>query len=289
MSRKIVVDDPAITHLLPRVRRAATLDHSGRSFLEHLLCTWRILVDWNMPVAVCRAGFMHSAYSTSFYPHALFSLDQRDLLKRAIGCEAEDLVFRFCTMDRGAFWNELASAQRVRKRSLINLLMIESANIAEQSRAEDRGPAPWMSRVLGWWALLDARSVPVRLKARPALIAASDQRAIDAYRRALRAPAVRARSWLDLAIEQNPWVGEPRILRALCISKGYSADAVAEARHGGELMSAWAVAWDKRLSSKAWHALASRIASRSHTARLDFESVREMLNDRAPPPRWLKV
>ena len=259
-----------------------------------------------MPVAVCRAGFMHSAYSTSFYTHALFRLDERALLQRAIGRDAEDLVFRFCTMDRVRAWNELARVPRaaklsyphtlrvgerarVSRRTLVNLLIIESANIAEQSSADDRGPAPWMSRVLGWWEFLDVRSIPLRLNTRPALTAAADERAIDAYRRALRAPAPRALSWLDLAIEQNPWAAEPRILRALCTAKGEDEDGAANARRGRDLISAWAVAWDKRLSAKAWHVLATRSASRSRSARLDFESVREMLNGKAPLPRWLRV
>ena len=112
MSRTIVVDDPVVAGLLNRLPSAAALGHSRRSFLEHLLCTWRILADWRMPVAVCRAGFMHSAYSTSFYPHALFSLDERDAVTHMIGREAEELAFRFCTMDRRGFWDALVKRPR---------------------------------------------------------------------------------------------------------------------------------------------------------------------------------
>src|SRR5215468_771258 len=100
MSGSIIVDDPVVAGLLKRLPHAAVLGHSGRSFLQHLVGTWRILVDWRMPVAICRAGFMHSAYSTSFYARALFRLDERGIVRSMIGREAEELAFRFCTMDR---------------------------------------------------------------------------------------------------------------------------------------------------------------------------------------------
>lgn len=306
MSRTVIVDDPVIASLLPRVSRAAALAHSGRSFLEHLLCTWRILADWRMPVAVCRAGFMHSAYSTSFYPHALFRLDERETVRRLIGREAEDLVFRFCTMDRPDFWDGLVQNRgvgtltypdrlragarvRVARKTLGNLLIMESANIAEQSRAADAGPAPWMSRVTGWWAFLDDRSTPLRSKVRPSLTERADEGAIEAYRLALKAPVRKAIPLLERAIDQNPWAAEPRILRALCALDAGDAGAVAQATRGAELISAWAVAWDKRLSVQAWKALADRIRSPRSSSQRDFRSFSAMLRDRAPRPRSMRV
>jgi hypothetical protein len=306
----IAIDDAAVVGLLKQLPRAALLGHSGRSFLEHLLCTWRILVDWRMPRAVCRAGFMHSAYSTSFYHHALFPLDQRATLRQMIGREAEDLAFRFCTMDRRAFWDRLVSRGdtamfsypdrlrsgapvRVDRKTLSRLLIIESANIAEQSKAADGAPAPWMSRVLHWWDFLDDRSVPRGFRGRPALTRRADENAIEAYRTALTLPATRAAGFVDHAIEQNPWAGEPRILRALCrLGTGKSIDAGCDAVAGADLLSAWAVSWDKRLSANAWKALAAKIqmASRQRTSpRLDYRWLSVTLARPVDRPKWLNV
>jgi hypothetical protein len=307
MRRFIIVDDPVIAGLLGRVEGAAALGHSGRSFLEHLLSTWRILADWRMPVSVCRAGFLHSAYSTSFYPHALFGLDERQVVRRMIGREAEALAFRFCTMDRRGFWDGLSrhSAEStltypdrhragapvsVARRTLCRLLIIESANIAEQSRADDASPTAWMSRVLRWWEFLDIRHIPLRLSVRPRLTRRADDSAIEAYRLALKLPARRAMPLLDQAIEHNPWAAEPRILRALCARQTKAAYALTEASRGADLLSAWAVAWDKRLTVQGWKALAERIENtRTRRVQLDFESVCATLSGHAPAPRWLMV
>ncbi|MGZ8198238.1 MAG: DUF6817 domain-containing protein [Burkholderiales bacterium] len=308
MGISVVVDDPRVAASVQHLRRAALLRHSGRSFLEHLLCTWRILSDWRMPVAVCRAGFMHSAYATSFYPHALFQLDERAAVRGLIGREAETLVYRFCTMDRRGFWDALVAhpksnapmtypdrtrggaSVRVSRETLGRLLVIESANIAEQRKTADGGPAPWMSRVFRWWEFLDARSIPLRIDVRPRLINASDVAAVEAYRLALTSPARRAARELDRAIELNPWAGEPKMLRALLSLPNGRGRALTEASAGAHLISAWSLAWDKRLSVNAWKALAQRIQTaalgRTRT-QPDFASVCEVLAGKAHKPRWL--
>ena len=309
MVRSIVVDDPVVAGLLRRLPRAAALGHSRRSFLEHLVGTWRILADWRMPVAVCRAGFMHSVYSTSFYPHALFGLDERSTVRSMIGREAEALAFRFCTMDRRDFWDGLVRKRRSRiltyrdrcragapvrvaRRTLDRLLIIESANVAEQGSADDGGPAPWMSRVLRWWEFLDDDSFPLRLGVRPKLTRSADESAIEAYRLALKVPARRALPLLEHAIEQNPWVAEPRILRALCAFEMKHAGNPLGTRRDVELLSAWAVAWDKRLTGKGWKALAARTPGGTRSGaqtHASFSFVCAMLKGRAPRPRWLNV
>lgn len=250
---------------------------------------------------------MHSAYSTSFYPHALFRLDQRDVVRSMIGREAEALAFRFCTMDRRGFWDRLAQARgtgtltypnrlrkdapvRVSHEALNRLLIIESANIAEQSRAEDYGPAPWMSRLLGWWELFDEVPIPLCSSMRPSLTRGSDESAIVTYRLALQSPVRRAIPLLDDTIKHNPWAAEPRILRALCAVDTKDVGAFAEARRGVGLISAWAVPWDKRLTASQWNTLADRIQSRSVKrvpSTLNFKSICAILAKKAPRSRWL--
>ena len=304
MSRTIVIDDPVIVKLLPRVSRAAALRHSGRSFLEHLLCTWRILADWQMPVSVCRAGFLHSAYSTSSYTEALFGFDQRDTVRRLIGHDAEELVFRFCAMDRGGYWDELARHRaparltyrdrtcggarvRIARAKLARLLMIESANIAEQSRAADGSPTVWMSRLFGWWAFLKADAVPLRVGVRPRLSKEAEERSIEAYRDAVTARSRRAVSLLDEAIEQNPWAAEPRILRAYRRKDSMRTDL----EKAAALLNAWGVAWDKRLSVNAWKALCDPNVdqSRRRSREMSFDFLCAVLSHKERKPRFLAV
>jgi hypothetical protein len=309
MSASFEIHDPVVASALTRMGEAAELEHSGRSFLEHLLCTWRILADWRMPPAVCRAGLLHSAYSTSSYPHAVFDFGQRELVRSIVGREAEALAHRFCTMQRRGFWDALARAKRahtfsypdrlragapvrVARSTLDRLLIIESANIAEQSKAADGGPAPWMSRVFRWWDFLDERSIPLRARGRPRLAKRADEAAIAAYRRALKAPARRARPLLDRAIALNPWAAEPRILRALCALEMKEHCAGPLARDGADLLAAWAVAWDKRLSTRGWKVLADRIdrAARVRgSPQPRFECVCAILEQRMVKPDRLRL
>jgi hypothetical protein len=309
VSRILYVDDPAVIAAMQRLPPAVALGPPQQSFLKHLLCTWRILADWRMPVPVCRAGFLHSVYSTSFYPHALFGIDERNVIRRIIGDEAEELVFRFCTMDRRGFWDRLAARPQIRNLTyphrmqggapvrvsrpmLKQLLMIESANMAEQARSHDFGPAPWMSRVLRWWDFLDERAIPLRLGIRPGLTQRAEERAIEAYRNSLEVPAGRAAVFLDRAIRLNPWAAEPRIMRAHCALEAAEERTSTHVREGMRLLRAWATPWDKRLTLNGWLALAKRIEAAADGRSASpprFDAVCAALEKRARMPRWLGV
>ncbi len=306
---KIVIDDPVVGVLLTHLPRAARLSHTNRPFIAHLAATWRILKDWKMPTAVCRAGFLHSAYSTSFYPHALFTLADRGLVRRVIGREAEGLVFRFCSMDRRGFWDRLREARsarfftypdrvrdgapvRVGRATLERLLIIESANIAEQTSTSGGMPAPWMSRVLGWWDFLDERSLPVFPRTRPRLTAKADREAIAAYLDALQREPQRALAALDRAITLNPWAGEPRVVRALCAREVNGTADIENLTAGTDLLERWAVSWDKRLSARAWRALADRATRTLYERRVrhpDFAMLTSILHGKTKIPRWLDL
>jgi hypothetical protein len=307
MARTVHVHDPAVIAAIHKLPPDVAYGPRQQSFLKHLLCTWRILADWRMPVAVCRAGFLHSVYSTSYYPHALFGLEQRDVIRGLIGADAEELVFRFCTMDRRRYWDELAthprrlaltypnrmrggSPVRVSRQTLKHLLMIESANLAEQGRSRDFGPAPWMWRIMHWWKFLDVRSIPLRVGVRPALTRTADERAIEAYRSALRAPGAEAASLLDRSIRLNPWAAEPRIMRGLCALEDRDERARVHAHEGFLLLKAWASPWDKRLTLNGWLALAQRIeaAAAGRSVRPPrFAPICGTLEKRVRMPRWL--
>jgi len=78
------------------------LRHSGTTFFNHCLNVFKILKSHGAPKIVCLAGLYHSIYGTEFYEK--IELNDRSLLKNIIGSEAEDIVYRFCSLqDRDSY------------------------------------------------------------------------------------------------------------------------------------------------------------------------------------------
>lgn len=294
--------------LVTELTAAAAMSHGDRSFAAHLIGTYQILRAWRQAPSVCAAGLLHSAYSTQSYPHALIPIEERARVRALVGVTAERLVHLFCTLDRVATWPRLIARvsgdrSRVRGwrrdgaelelpvRTARRLAMIEAANLAEQCRDEDGGPAPWMHQALAAWR---AQPRPRRLAGparqpgmpRPpgSLTAAAEEEAIEHYQRAVASAPRSAVRLLDRAIACNPWAGEPWLLRAL----GAASPAAArrDALHGAGLLRGWAVAWDKRLPLAGWLQLAERI-ERGQSADGDQRAVLTALRGAAPPPAWL--
>ena len=110
--------------------------HSGRTLLEHLIGTYKILDEGFAPLYVCDAGLFHSVYGTAYFKPKTISLDNRDIVKDIIGEEAENLVFMFCVISPPRFEN-IMSLQDGQLRD--ELLMIEDANREEQFYARVKG------------------------------------------------------------------------------------------------------------------------------------------------------
>lgn len=295
------LDDPAVLFLLKEVPRASQLLHSDRSFLEHLIGTWWILNKWNLPRAICRAGLMHSCYSTLFYPHALFKIQARPRVREIIGPQAEALAYRFCVLDRAELWSLAAQKSSLRggirvtrtdngrrmflaEGTVKSLLLIESANLAEQSAAPDGQPLPWMWRVVSWSRLLGRKTLPLPFHLLPTLTLAAEQKAVEAYRRVLNAPLSAVGALLDETIRLNPWAAEPRLLRALhSLERRDKESAIADTLRSHALLSAWAVTWDKRWTLRTWlnlnAATMQAVIKRDHAsdAGISFKSVKEAL------------
>jgi hypothetical protein len=283
--------------LLHLLARAGRLPHSGRSFVDHLVGTYRVLDAWGQPPVLCAAGLLHSVYGTEDYPHRLVAQSDRHLVRRVVGTAAERLIYAFCSITRATLW-QLASpwgwkegaALRVPTRQggvislarpeATSLVLLECANLAEQCRSADGGPAPWMDRVLSGWRTIVAwrGHLPTRVSA-----TLSEKLAISAYRRAL---GCRSRhgtvAHLERAIFHCPIAAEPHLLRALCLDS--DAEAARGARKGASLLLMWGTPWDKRLPQRAWQSIARR-AGTSRDAR-DYGAVIAALAG-APKPRWL--
>jgi len=66
-----------------------------------------------------------------------------------------------------------------------------------------------------------------------------------------------ARHLLESAIDNNPWVGEPRLLLAqLAMTQGDWTTAEAQSLAGLRALQAWGTAWDKRIAWEGWIAWA---------------------------------
>jgi hypothetical protein len=140
------------------------------------------------------------------------------------------------------------------------LLLVECANIAEQSSEPDGFPAAWMSQVISWSRLLKRGTLPLSLHSQRPLTADAERKALKKYRLVASAPARKVCSLLNDVIGLNPWAGEPRLLRALCyLQSGQKDLAFSDAMQGHYLLSAWGVSWDKRWRLNKWLALSAAI------------------------------
>ena len=121
---------------------AHTVSHSERTLLDHLVGTARILAEWGEPPAVVLAGLVHSVYATPGFPLALVALTERELVRAAVGEQAEELAYHFSTDATGP---AVATLQR-------GLALISLANAFEQrgrpemSRREDEEIATMLDR-----------------------------------------------------------------------------------------------------------------------------------------------
>lgn len=117
--------------------------HSGRTLMEHLTSTARLLESWGCDEAVCIAGMFHSIYGTNAFGFSGLDPGDREQLRDIIGPRAEALVFLFCTGDRPAALVDALQTGRWRNRLtgqsislppdvVSDLIEIECANLLEQ-------------------------------------------------------------------------------------------------------------------------------------------------------------
>lgn len=67
---------------------------------NHLLATAKILLRWQYPIYVCRAGLFHSVYGTQFVTSRITTSITRKLLRCTIGRKAERLAHLFSAVNR---------------------------------------------------------------------------------------------------------------------------------------------------------------------------------------------
>mmetsp|Transcript_72128 Transcript_72128/g.150632 ORF Transcript_72128/g.150632 Transcript_72128/m.150632 type:complete len:388 (+) Transcript_72128:106-1269(+) len=110
--------DPEAATFLRILKRSAAPEiwHKHGHFYSHLHDVWQMLCAWKQPQAVCRLGLFHSAYSNSFVSMNLYNPDTpagRQELRDVIGEEAENLVWKFCVIDRLSMEEDAAATGRI--------------------------------------------------------------------------------------------------------------------------------------------------------------------------------
>jgi Rps23 Pro-64 3,4-dihydroxylase Tpa1-like proline 4-hydroxylase len=72
--------------------------HSKSNFLEHLINTFNLLKKWKQHDDLCFAGMFHNIYGNKYFNPNL-NVNREDI-KKLIGENAEELVFKFVNTDR---------------------------------------------------------------------------------------------------------------------------------------------------------------------------------------------
>ena len=269
-----------------RRRRADAIPHARGSLLSHLLGAHAILRAWRQPEHVLLAGLFHSVYSTESFAHRLFGPRDRARVREIVGPAAERLVFLFSAFGRSALLDaaETGAGERLslpprsrgpllelERRELGDVLLMHAANVAEQVALPRGSPGRWLATASRLVAAARTDMPPPVLDGGTRTVTTEEEQALRAaYRGALAQRKLGTRA---KALARAP-VGEPLVvcaLFALLARKG--DDAAAFAERALATLSAWGVAWDKRLRVERWHEIASRLATDARAVGRDGDAI----------------
>lgn len=259
-------EDNAVAFTLPLLWEASTLPHGNGSLLSHLCGTARILAAEQASTDIVGAGLFHSIYSTEFYPHSALSSKRRPEVAAAIGERAENLVHKFCTIQRKELWKNRHSAEAnevdcidllgqhvaIPLRVFRDLLQIECANIIEQSCTNDGIPNAFMA-----WYFENAPTGSTRFARHDNFLGGftedAEVAAFGLYRAYLCDVSSPKTELLLSAIDLNPFSFE---LQLFCALHDYKLGDVNSAIHrliqAESLLHTWGTPWDKRLTFANW-------------------------------------
>jgi len=113
---------------LLRKQKADDHYHSNRCLLDHLTGTYDLLIQWDNPEDVCVAGLFHSIYGVETQQSKPDRFDLRESVRSVIGESAEQLVYLFCSLERGQYFSNT-----IKQSEQQALIEIEAANIIEQA------------------------------------------------------------------------------------------------------------------------------------------------------------
>lgn len=79
---------------------ASSAPHSGRTYGQHCIGIYNLLLSLGFDRHVCRAGFFHSIYGTERFQDFVFSVSSREKIQALIGHRAEHIAFANCSIPR---------------------------------------------------------------------------------------------------------------------------------------------------------------------------------------------
>lgn len=246
----------------------------GRLLLDHLTETASILDRWGQPRVLQHAGLLHSVYGTDARRRCLISPQRRGDVRRVAGAKAERLAYLFAVTPRRALlagthrwasglplYAPLTDDEPPPGRDEFDaLVLLHMANLAEQARAPDGGPASWLvlfARLGEHLVDSEAVSPPPAVAALTAVTAEDEAALRRAYREGgEEGDPVR----LGLAAAICPVVAEPCVrLAQLAAEHGDAVTAADWAREAEGRLGRLGVAWDKRLSFDGWREQARQL------------------------------
>ena len=120
-----------------KLKRADSIPHSGSELIGHLEGVYQLLSKWRVRSPLRLAGLLHSIYSTeSFDPEISVT---REEVRKEVGEDAEDIVYRFSTLARKKFYEQILNCSdeligTSDFRENIDLAILDFANSLEQFR-----------------------------------------------------------------------------------------------------------------------------------------------------------
>lgn len=261
---------------LLRAEDAGGLRHAGgRTLLDHLLGTYRIVRRWEQPVWLQHAALIHSVYGTEAYDRQLLSVDRRQELAAAAGNRAERLAYLFHVTPRAPLlagthlWaRDLpqrggGAEEPATREELDALVLLHMANLADQAQARDGSPGRWLARVRDLAERLPESPAgfgsgggiaPPLFTARLAGFGESEEAAARAaYLQGLGAGGETRVSGLALAAALCPVVPEPCVwLAYLAHRRGETVVCGAWTAGARDRLGLLGTAWDKRLTFEEW-------------------------------------
>lgn len=84
------------------------VQHSKRTFFDHLVSTGSLLLEWGCPEPVCLAGLFHAIYETESFRYENARALTREAVRKVIGSEAEKIAWLYGIATSKSLWSQLA-------------------------------------------------------------------------------------------------------------------------------------------------------------------------------------
>jgi hypothetical protein len=262
-------------------RKANVRQDGARSLLEHWFGTYKILVHWGVGRPVAAAGLLHSAYGTDALDELLSPLvgfDEREKIQELVGVPAELLIFLTCTVDRRQLWLQIAEGATTTEcrsltacnrftgerialsgQALAAMAALEMANLHEQLGYDKPVSYLWLLSRMAARCVGPVAAIPVFEKCSQ-IVQQEDEE-----------EACRLLSSTDAAADPGRLVKllgcvpTPHVLLAHQLkSQGRLDESREAARRAIDLLSIWAVPWDKRHTWTSLYADAKSLCEGSH-------------------------